>query len=224
MLILTHPLILSREQSQQLDKTAIETLGLSPLVLMENAGRSIFEYILENNYRGKMLVCCGKGNNGGDGLVVFRYLQSHGFDAEVFLLAAPESLSTEARVNFEINRKCGMDFHVVPENDFDLFKKKLEQADWIIDGIFGTGLQGLVKPFYQTIIHEINHCKAKVISIDIPSGLDCDTGEILGSCIHAEDTLTLAGLKKGFNSTNARRYLGKITVVDIGIPLDSRPA
>lgn len=209
-------MILSRDEARELDRRAIQEMGIPGVVLMENAGRNIANYLLSLKPKGPVAVCCGKGNNAGDGFVIARYLDNHDVPVRVLLLGQSEKYKGDAEINYQILAKSGIAMRFCP--DSQSLQKELENADWIVDAIFGTGLSGEVRASYYQMIQVINDQNAKILAVDIPSGLDCDTGRSLGIAVQAQQTVTIVASKKGFNNPEAQPYLGKITVIDIGIP------
>ena len=183
---------LSRDQVRAFDKHAIETLGIPSAVLMENAGRGAAQVLEALGIRGPIVICCGKGNNGGDGLVMARHLTNRGFDVRTLLFAGPEDEIDDA-------------------NLAALFAR----ADWIVDALFGTGLTGPLRVPFDRLVTLINASPARVLAVDIPSGLDCDTGTPLGAAIRAEHTVTFIAPKLGYNPA-ALEFTGRVHVVDIG--------
>jgi NAD(P)H-hydrate epimerase len=211
-------LVLSRSQAKELDRLAMGKYGIPGIVLMENAGRGIFDRFLTYKPHGKIIICCGKGNNGGDGFVLARYLSNHHFHVHVLLFSDPSELKGDAKINYDIIIKLDIPITVIHEEKTQEAIPILSEAHWIVDALFGTGLQGVVSsPFYE-IINLINSANKNVLSIDIPSGLDCDTGELLGVAVKANITVSMVGLKKGFCNVKAENYLGETHIVDIGIP------
>lgn len=212
------PLVLNRLESQAIDKQCSETYGIPSIILMENAGRGIVDAFLSLNPKDKVVICCGGGNNGGDGFVVARHLDNRNIPVHVLLCVEPLTLKGDAKVNYEIVLKSGIPLTVICSDDVQPMKQFLSEASWIIDALFGTGLKGEVKsPLYQ-MIQLMNESKKSILSIDIPSGLDCDTGEVLGIAIQATHTFTMVALKRGFGNPKATTYLGKVNVVDISAP------
>lgn len=210
---------LTRAQARMLDRDAIEEIGIPSIVLMENAGQRVVEYLLPLYQKGPIIVCCGKGNNGGDGLVVARYLDNYSLPVQVLLFADPLTLTGDAKLNYSIALNSKIKISVVDHANLNLvIDSILPSASWIIDGLFGTGLQGKVREPFDRIIQAINALKTSVLSIDIPSGLDCDTGEPLGSTIEATHTVTFTSLKKGFTQPKAKKFLGILHVASIGTP------
>lgn len=209
--------VFSRSEIQALDKKAI-ALGMPGVVLMENAGRAVAEYLISQKCEGKVTICCGKGNNAGDGFVVARYLDNHQIPVSVLCFAPPEK--EDAKIHYHILTQSEISIVDCYSNNknavFDL--KALVDSQWIIDALFGTGLTGPIKPPYDAVVKAINESNAKVLAIDVPSGLDCDTGQPLGPTVRATHTVTFVGQKKGFLKPEAQAWLGQVKVADIGIP------
>jgi NAD(P)H-hydrate epimerase len=177
---------------------------------MENAGRGAAEMLLGLGVRGTVAICCGKGNNGGDGLVIARHLDLHKFPVRVHLTVPPNELTGDAAVNCHIVERSGIPIVSGMQG--------LENADWIVDALLGTGLAGAVRQPFLTAIEMINRQSRKVLAVDIPSGLDCDTGKPLGTAVRADHTVTFAAPKIGFQNPAAQPWLGQVHVVDIGAP------
>jgi len=211
-------ILLTREQAKKIDQLAIEQLGIPGAVLMENAGRATAELLLQLGCAGSVIICCGKGNNGGDGFVIARYLESHLIPVEILLFAQPEELSPTAKLNYDILQRLGLPVQICPQPDIAELKLKLKKAKWIVDALFGTGLEGEVRAPFAEIIQAINSSSAKTIAVDIPSGLDCDTGTPLGCAVMAQYTTTFVASKKGFTNPEGMLYVGNLRVIDIGIP------
>ena len=212
---------LTRDESQKLDREAIETFAVPSIVLMENAGRSAVDVFLNYYTLGKVVICCGKGNNAGDGFVVARHLDNQNIPVSILLFASPDTLTIDTTINYHIAVNSGITVDFCSIEDENFTKKianQLDDAAWVIDAIFGTGLIGAVKDPYDKIIHAINMSKANILSLDIPSGLDCDTGKPLGTAVKAHHTVTFAAMKKGFLNPDALLFLGNVHVVNIGIP------
>lgn len=217
----SHSIVLTRDESRELDRRAIDEFGIPGVVLMENAGRSVVDYLRARHPQGPVLICCGKGNNGGDGFVIARHLDNHHIPVQVLLCAKPEELKGDAKTNFNIIVKSGLsiaDLSKVSILDKS-FQALVASAEWIVDALFGTGLSSGIQSPFDKIIAEINHAAAHVLSVDIPSGLDCDTGEPLGIAIKAQHTVTFVAMKKGFTYPAAKDFLGNIHVADIGVPV-----
>lgn len=218
---------LSRDEVRAFDRHAIETLGIPGPVLMENAGRNAAQILQSLGIRGPVKIACGKGNNGGDGLVMARHLANGGFDVAVHLFANPTELSPDAALEWHIVAKMGLPARIWPDVDFAVaaLAQALAGADWIVDALFGTGLAGAVRPPFDHVIAAINQAGARVLAVDIPSGLDCDTGQPLGPCIRADHTVTFVAMKLGFRNPAALAWTGPVRVADIGVrsPLQELP-
>jgi NAD(P)H-hydrate epimerase len=213
-------MFLSREEVRAVDQRAIEQLGVPGVVLMENAGRGAAELLMALGVRGPVVICCGRGNNGGDGFVIARHLDNALVAVRVLLFASPQELQGDAAINYAILARSGVPIAVRTENPVDTaqLSQELAAAEWVVDALFGTGLTGPVRPPFDQIIAAINAAPAKVLAVDIPSGLDCDTGEPLGPTIRAHHTATFVGSKKGFTNPAAREWLGRVHVLGIGAP------
>jgi NAD(P)H-hydrate epimerase len=210
---------LSRAELRELDRRAIEEFGIPGVVLMENAGREAARWLVELGIDGPVLICCGKGNNGGDGYVMARYLEAWGRTVHVALMCDPAELKGDASVNFQILRSSGTPVTIwdVARDDrriAELFKN----ADWVVDGLLGTGATGEIRGPLRPAIETIDSCGARKLAIDIPSGLDCDTGRPLGCVVRASHTATFVATKFGFATRDAAEYTGEVRVFDIGLP------
>ena len=208
---------LTRDQSRDLDRRAIEEFGVPGIVLMENAGRGMAELLLALGARGPVAVCCGKGNNGGDGLVIARHLANRGISARVLLFAQPAELSVDAAVQWHIVERLQLPAEIC--SDEGPLIRTLVQAEWAVDALFGTGLSGPMRPPFDRIAALISAGKAHVLAVDIPSGLDADTGMPMGATVRAEHTVTFVAPKVGFANPAAAAWLGQVHVADIGVAL-----
>ena len=211
---------LTREQARALDRRAMEEFGVPGVVLMENAGRGMAELLRALGVRGPVVICCGKGNNGGDGFVVARHLDNAGVDVRTFLFARPEELAGDAAVMYGIVARSALPLTVLPGPDLDEAKWRAELSvfSWVVDALFGVGLRGPVRAPFDRVIAAINAGPARVLAVDLPSGLDADTGRPLGPCVRAHHTATVAARKKGFAAPEAREWLGEVHVVGMGAP------
>jgi NAD(P)H-hydrate epimerase len=211
---------LTRDEARELDRRAIEDFGVPSLVLMENAGRGTAELLVRLGVHGRVVACCGKGNNGGDGFVIARHLDIQGVPVKVLLIGRPEELSPDAAVNYRILERAGLPMLIFADKEVDAagLRQELAGAEWVVDALFGTGLQGAVRAPYDQVIAAINASPARVLAVDIPSGLDCDTGRPLGPTVRARHTATFMALKKGYLDPAAREWLGQVHVIDIGAP------
>jgi NAD(P)H-hydrate epimerase len=209
----------SREQARALDRRAIEHFGVPSVVLMENAGRGAAELLLSLGLHGPVAVCCGKGNNGGDGFVIARHLHNHGVPVRVLLFSRPEELTGDAAVHYHIIERLQLpiDDYSAMSLDGERLRRDLGTAEWVVDALFGTGLTGPVRPPFGQVIEAINASPARVFAVDIPSGLDCDMGRPLGAAVRAEHTVTFVALKKGFADPASREWTGQVHRADIGV-------
>lgn len=207
--------ILSREQSRELDQHLIAKLGIPSSILMENAGRGASDVIEREFPRAvSSLVVCGLGNNGGDGLVVARRWLTHGKSARVHLAGDPASLSGDARLEWEAYLAIGG--QLVDETELDL---ALATADVIVDALFGTGLSREIVGPNAELIRRINRAARPIVALDLPSGLDADTGRVWGECVRATCTVSFGAPKRGCFTFAGAGYSGPVHCVDIGAPL-----
>lgn len=211
------PIAFNCEQSRQVDRIASEEYGMTGLQLMENAGRSLCDLLEQIGIGGTTAVCCGKGNNGGDGFVLARHLANRGHAVRVLLFAPPEALQGDAAVNYHILRHCDVTIEVV-EKISDAVEDALQGAGWVVDALLGTGVAGNPRPPLDAAIRAVNHSGSKVLAVDIPSGLDCDSGAPGEPCIKALHTGTFVTTKTGFQQSTAKAYTGQVHVLDIGVP------
>ena len=215
--------VMSRDEVRSFDHWAINTLGIPGVVLMENAGRNCAEIIkslLASKTAPKLVIFCGTGNNGGDGFVIARYLLSWNFKVSVFIVGRQSKIKGDAKINLDILEKMGQKTEQIEldkENIAAYIKNSVKDADLIVDAIFGTGLTGRLDDKYRKLINAINSLNIDILSVDMPSGLDCDTGEVLGAAVKADYTITFVAFKKGFAAEAAKSFTGKVYVVSIGI-------
>lgn len=171
---------------------------------------------------GPVVVLCGKGNNAGDGFVVARHLDIRGVEVRVMLLADPSDLRGDALVNYDILTKTDVTiFHSPVPNDLHAwFDQHAGGASWLVDALLGTGATGPPRPPFDAAIEWFNNQPAstKKLAVDVPSGLDCDSGEAPGACIQADYTCTFVAMKCGFLEADANSYTGQVHVLDIGAP------
>ena len=221
---------LSREQVRAVDRRAIEEYGMPGVALMENAGRNTAEWLWEtelarNPTARDVIVCAGKGNNGGDGFVIARHLENRGLLVRVFLFARPEDIRGDAAINLDILQRSGTPIEVWDgEIDHAKLDDELSAASWAVDALLGNGMQGEIREPFRSVIQTINGSGASVLAVDLPSGMDCDTGEPLGECVRANRTATFVAPKLGFTQPVAKPYLGEVRVIDIGAPKAALPA
>jgi NAD(P)H-hydrate epimerase len=218
--------VMTRDEVRAFDARAINEFGIPGMVLMENAGRSCASLIrekLQDAGRRKVCIFCGTGNNGGDGYVVARHLINDRFEVATAVCGEPDKIKGDARINLNILERMGGRIEWLDPSDTDLPEKVhslTAGGAMIVDGLLGTGLRGQLSDTYKRLIETLNACDCPILAIDIPSGLDCDSGEPLGAAIQAAWTVTFVAVKKGFTSACAERYTGDIFVASIGIEPD----
>jgi len=220
---------LTRNQLQKIDQLATDKYGIPSIILMENAGRAAAEETIKltqllragaglvRKKSAKVVVICGKGNNGGDGFVIARHLHNNHYKVSVIYLGDikdRKSRSEATDINLNIARKLGIPMYTLNKSVPGLLKS----ADVIIDAIFGIGLTRDIQSPIKELIAQINSLKKPVLAVDIPSGLDTDSGKPLGITIKARTTVTFGYPKIGFKNPESRKYTGKIIVADISLP------
>lgn len=218
---------LSQIEIREVDRTAIDLFGLPGVVLMENAGRSCAEVIARHWVPGRVVICCGKGNNGGDGFVIARHLENRGWRVQVRLACPLDEVRGDAAVFLKVIGLAGLDcqsMDVADSTAWSRLKTELREADVIVDALLGTGLSGSVRSPYLEWIKAIEESERPVLAVDLPSGMDCNTGKPLGACVKATRTATMVAPKLGFENAAAAQWTGAIEVVDIGIPQMLRQA
>lgn len=215
--------LVTSSQMQKLDQAAIKNHGIPSLSLMESAGAAVADSAMEyaKKKKGAVVIICGRGNNGGDGLVAARYLIESGANVEIYLTCKSSELSADAKANWE--RLAPLSTHIYEISSADEIKLHhpiVAGASVIIDAVFGTGLTRNVTGWLVELIEYVNLLRRHVIAVDIPSGLSANTGKPLGACIKANQTVTFGLPKLGLIIDGAETWAGKISVVDIGIPLE----
>ncbi len=207
------------EEMRALDRKASEEFGIPSLLLMENAARGTADVVSAELPSGSITVFAGKGNNGGDGFAAARHLHNRGFKVNVLLLADSKNLKGDASLNFQIISKMKIPVTEIrdsaAEKEISVF---ISEADLIVDALFGTGLRSALEGIYLSAVQAINRSGKRVISIDIPSGLDSDTGEVRSAAVKASATAVLGIMKKGLLTGRGPECTGKLYVVDISIP------
>jgi NAD(P)H-hydrate epimerase len=209
---------LSSKQIYQIDKLATEKYLIPSMILMENAGRLSAEFIKNFAKRKKfkkIIVFCGPGKNGGDGFVCARYLYIWQFDIKVITFVDKTKYQGDVLQNYEILKRLNVK---IEKFDFEKVKKIINRYEIVVDAIFGIGLSRPVDGECAKAIELINKSNKIVFSIDIPSGLHSDTGEILGKVVKANYTLSMGFLKLAFMNKTAKKLCGKIVLIDIGYP------
>ena len=204
----------TREAVRAVDRAAIEEFGLPGVVLMENAARALLDRALAmlRAAPGPAVILCGPGNNGGDGYALARHLHNAGVDARVVAVKPAEELDGDAGVNARVAERMGLPIRAASDEPIDA------DAALIVDALLGTGLTSAPRGVIASLIERANAHPAPVLAVDLPSGLDCDTGEPLGPCVRAAETVTFVGMKAGFANPASREFTGEITVGDIGAP------
>ncbi|MCF8025845.1 MAG: NAD(P)H-hydrate dehydratase [Desulfobacteraceae bacterium] len=214
--------ILTADEMREMDRRTIENFGLPGRLLMENAGRGAVRAIFSvwpDVYTRSAAVIAGKGNNGGDGFVIARYLFQHGVDVSVYLLAERGRVKGDAAANLELIETLGLQVTEMPDElSFSQYKEEIAGNDLLIDAILGTGLDSEVKGYFREVIDFMNNSRTPVFSVDIPSGLHTETGRPCGICVRADATATFAFPKLGHMLLPGAEYTGRLTIVDIGIP------
>lgn len=208
--------IVTPEEMRHIEGHVINDLAIPSILLMERAAMALAEEVKKRGYR-RILVVCGSGNNGGDGYAAARILHLWGLYVTISPLSPEENLQGDAKRNAEICQNLGIDFE-----EFD--PERLVLYDCIIDAIFGTGLSRAPEGLYKTAIEAIDRAAASVISVDIPSGIDGTTGQVLGCAVHAEATVTFGYAKRGLLLYPGANYAGEVLCRDIGLPQSDIPS
>ncbi len=214
--------ILNASQMREADRQTIEDVGVPSVVLMENAGRQVVAAIegsFESALDGRVAVLCGRGNNGGDGFVVARTLLQRGIDASVFVVGRLADVKGDARLNLDILGRLGTAVvEVADEQTWELHFSEISQCTLIVDALFGTGLREGLSGMFETVVADVNASGIPVVAIDLPSGLSADTPDLIGDCIDASMTVTLAAPKLPLVLPPGEAFAGDVVVADIGIP------
>lgn len=215
--------ILSGNQMREVDKKAIEEFKIPGILLMENAGRAVYEQVIEiidtlEDETASALVICGKGNNGGDGFVAARHLIENNIQTTAVSLFRKDNLSGSALINHDILENF-TEIIYLDEIDLNKLKQMISESTIIIDAILGTGLTSQVKTNIKDIINAVNeYAEGFIVSVDVPSGVNADTGEVMGAAIVADYTVTFHALKQGLVNYPGAEYAGDVIIVPIGIP------
>ena len=216
--------VLNSAQMREADRRTIEEIGISSLVLMENAGRQVvaaMEAMYSDLAERQVAVLCGRGNNGGDGLVVARTLLQRGVDVSVFVIGNVSEVRGDARTNLEILSRLGLAaVEIADSQAWELHFSEVTDCTLIVDAIFGTGLNAPLAGLMESVVADVNESGIPVVSIDLPSGLSADSAEAIGDSIEATMTVTLAAPKLPLVLPPAETRAGDIIIADIGIPAD----
>lgn len=210
---------LTRAAVRDIDRRAIEEYGMTGLVLMENAGRGCVDVLMRLGCIGPVAVVCGKGNNAGDGFVIARHLDLRNVPVKVLLLFPASELRGDAAANYSIIERARLPIVDLSERATrQALQQELENCPWIVDALLGTGASGPPREPLAAAIRAMNAARGKRLAVDLPSGLDCDTGEPAEPTIRADHTCTFVAPKVGFSQPAAAPYLGMLHVLDIGAP------
>jgi hydroxyethylthiazole kinase-like uncharacterized protein yjeF len=209
------------EELQEIDHRCVWDYKIPTLLLMEHAGKSAAGIALEMNpNRRQTVVIAGRGNNGGDGLVVARFLKLWKLPVKVWIIGSEGYRKSSAPwYNHQIAKHMGIPIaHLMSESQMPELRKDINTAGLIVDAMLGIGLSGEVREPYAGIVRLVNGSGNRVLAIDVPSGLNADTGEPMGTAVRATRTVTFVAPKHGFDTEQGREYCGEITLVDIGVP------
>jgi ADP-dependent NAD(P)H-hydrate dehydratase / NAD(P)H-hydrate epimerase len=203
------------------DRLTISRYGIPVLLLMENAGRAVAEAtraLLKKKRGRRVIVLCGSGHNGGDGVVAARYLHNGGYGVEVWWIKNPGRWQGDIALHYRMAKRLGVRFRAFVSLSPVLRRRRLRRAAVLVDALLGTGTRGEIRGLYREAIEAIRHARRPVVAVDIPSGLDADSGRPLGIAVQADVTVTMAAPKIGLAKPIARPYVGQLVVADIGIP------
>ena len=216
---------LARQEVRELDRLAVEEYSVPSVVLMENAGANTARLLEAQGIAGPVAIACGRGNNGGDGFVIARHLEAAGHQVRVLLAAAPEAYAGDAAINLRIVERSGSSIICLATADEEAWRRELAGAAWIVDALLGTGAVGPPRGAIAIAITAINDMRAatvdvaaRVLAVDLPSGLDADTGAAAGPCVRADLTATFVAEKAGFANPSAAAFTGTVHVLGIGAP------
>ena len=204
-------------QMREMDRITTEEYGIPSIVLMENASTAVAEKCmeyLEKNHKRKALLVCGGGNNGGDGFAAARLLKVHGYDSKIFFCGKKEKLKGDALINYN----AAVNIEIPVETDNKKLSELIEETDLVVDAVFGTGFSGEPREESAFVINKINEGNKYVISVDIASGVDSETGHISNVCVKADETVSFCMAKVGNILYPGAEKCGKLTVADISIP------
>lgn len=221
---------LTRAQARAVDQIAVQKYGYPSLLLMENAGINAAAAALDlldierdvAPAQARVGVMCGGGNNGGDGYVIARQFHTWGVDVRVFAAKAPADLAGDAAVNHEICARLGLPIQTLADSaDVEAAQPALAACDLLIDALLGTGFTGQVREPVASLIGMVNQLpEPLILAVDLPSGLDCDTGQPGGEAVRADLTVTFVAPKAGFSADGADRRTGRVVVAGIGTTQD----
>lgn len=207
---------LTRDQVRRVDQIAIDEYEIPGIVLMENAGRGAAEVIHQHAPEGLITLLCGSGNNAGDGYVIARHLQLMNRSVRVLSLVDPDSLSGDAAINARIAAHAKIEI-LRPQSSGEL-DASITDATTIVDAMLGTGARGAPRGLFADAVRLANRHAAFKIAIDLPTGLDCDSGVANDPTFRADHTITFVSRKVGFQKENADAYVGVVSEIGIGVP------
>lgn len=214
--------IVTTAEMRRIEQVAIEEYGIPSIVLMENAGVEVvrqMESIMGSLYNKKISIFAGTGNNGGDGYVVARHLYNKGAKVKVFLIGTTAAVKKDALLNLQIITNMGIDvLEVTSEHDWDNVKIAMTFTDFLLDALLGVGFTGQLKNLMYQVVESINKSNKQIIAIDVPSGVDADTGQIRGMAVKANHTISFSLPKQGLLLYPGASFVGDLHVADIGIP------
>ena len=209
---------MTRQQCREIDEIAIRDFLVPGIVLMENAGRGAAEAINDLCPSGRILILCGKGNNGGDGYVIARHLVLLGRDIQIAALTDPAELLGDAKIAAEIATRLSLP--IIKPVSAEQLRPSMVAAAVIVDCLLGTGSQGELRPPYDWAVGACNQQPCMRVAVDVPSGLDCDSGLPAAITFRAHHTYTFVATKVGFGNPLASEFLGEVTIVEIGVPIE----
>ena len=216
----TGALVITQNEVRAIDVAAVESLGIPGLLLMENAARGVSEHLDRVCSIGRVMIICGPGNNGGDGLALARQRAAAGKESRVVLVSTGKSLTADTQSNLDFLINSGVPVQTVNnDSECQMLLDDLKPEDWIIDSLLGTGVRGELRAPFNLWVQAINASPAKVLAVDVPSGMNSDDGTGGADCVHADLTVTFVGVKRGFIHASAETYTGEVAVAPIGIPL-----
>ena len=212
--------VVTAAEMRALDRATIETVGIPGFTLMETAGRAVAHVATEmlDGERGHVAVVCGPGNNGGDGYVVARVLMGMDLDAVVYLAVGRDAIKGDAAAHLAVLERAGGVVRMIDSpRALGERSDEIAGAALVIDALFGVGLARDIEGHLADVVSIINHA-SRVLAVDIPSGLDTDTGRVLGTCVRADGTVTMGALKIALASAPGFAHCGDVDVADIGVP------
>jgi ADP-dependent NAD(P)H-hydrate dehydratase / NAD(P)H-hydrate epimerase len=218
--------VLSSAEARAFDRYLGERCAVPSLLLMENAGRAAALVIHQRLARTSRVLCvCGTGNNGGDGFVVARQLLGLGHSVRVLLSGKKETLGADARVNFDAWVGLGGRVQMLPPgSDVESCEVFFSDVDAVVDGLLGTGLSRELEGSFRAVVESLNHARLTVFALDIPSGLNGDTGAVMGVAVRAGVTITFGHPKLGLLTSGAPDHCGELVIADLGVPQELGPA